>query len=101
MKSKQPQSRAQPPVIPAGRFLQAMEVLLELTLLGEGGAVDSLQHRAAAVAPPICAGHGQQLKRLDVTRAGHVRAAAKVDKFPLPVKRDLPVLEPLQDLQLK
>ena len=59
---EQIQRLAEPAVIPALGLLQAMQVLVELLAGRPGGAVDALEHGVAAVAPPIGAGHLEQLE---------------------------------------
>ena len=52
-------------VVALARLLEALEVLLELLLGREGGAVDPRQHLAALVAAPVGARNRGQLERAD------------------------------------
>ena len=54
------------PMIATLGLLQPMQVLLEIFLFPEGGAVDALQHLAMLVTSPICAGGVQQLEVLEI-----------------------------------
>jgi hypothetical protein len=75
-------------VIATLRFLDAVQVRLEVFLRPEGGGVDALQHLAPFVTAPIRARGVEQLEVLQVRRVGHVRAAAQVDERPVRVCRD-------------
>ena len=72
-------------------FLDLMQVVREVGIIGPGGAVDALQFRTFRIAAPIGAGEAGELERLaDLAGRGHVRAAAEVE--PLPLLVDLEVL---------
>ncbi len=72
-------------------LLELVEVGVEVGLVGEGGGVEALQHRAVGVAAPVRAGHLHDLEGLpDLARGGHVRAAAEV--LPVALLVDLEVL---------
>ena len=79
---------AQHAVIAAFGFGQLFELGVELFLVEECSRVQSLQLLARGVAFPVCAGDGQQLERAaDVTGAGDVPPAAKIDEFALSIER--------------
>ena len=46
-------------------LFDAMQVLLQLFLIGERSAVDSLQHRVVLVAAPVRTGDRQKLERAE------------------------------------
>ena len=72
-------------------LLQHVQVMVELRLVGPGGAVDARQHRVVGVAAPIGAGHLHQLEGVaDLAGRGHVRPAAEVE--PVALRVDLEVL---------
>ena len=81
-------SRAELAVIALLRFLDPVEVRVQLVLLEEGRAVDALQHLPLLVAAPVRAGAVQQLEVLEPPGVGHVRAAAQVDERTVRVRRD-------------
>ena len=62
-------------------FLDALDVRVELLLVGPCGAVDALQLLVLRVATPVRAGNAGQLERLEEARVRHVRTAAHVDVF--------------------
>jgi hypothetical protein len=62
-------------------FLDALDVLVELLLVGPGRAVDALQLLVLGVAAPVGAGQLRELEDLQEARVRHVRAAAHVDVF--------------------
>src|SRR5208282_2052027 len=71
--------RAQFAMVALLRFLEPLEVGVEVGLAGPGGAVDALQLSVPLVAAPVGAGELGQLERLaDVTRGRQVRSAAEV-----------------------
>ncbi len=77
---------AEAPVVALGGLLQALQVGVEVVLLGEGRAVDARQHRVVRVAAPIGARHLHQLEgRADLAGRRHVGPAAQVDPVALPV----------------
>ena len=67
---------------------RALQVLLEVLLGVEGGAVDAGEHLAAGVAAPVGAGDRQQLERLHALGRRRVRAAAEVGEAVVGVERD-------------
>ena len=76
------------PVVARLRLLEALEVLGEVVLREERGAVDAGEHLAARVPAPVRPGDGLQLERLDALRAGPVRPAAEVGEGPVGVEAD-------------
>src|SRR5690606_4674475 len=80
---------ADAPVIAPLGFLEALEVFLELLLVGPGRAVDALEHLVARVAAPVRARELRQLEAsTQAPRRRQVRPAAEVDEFALAVKAD-------------
>ncbi len=62
-------------------LLDALDVRLQVLLVGPGGAVDALQLLVLGIAAPIGAGNARQLEHLQESRVRHVRAAAHVHVF--------------------
>ena len=85
---------AQQAVVALGGFFEAREVLVEILLRKEGGAVDALQLRILLVAEPVGAGQAGDLDRLDAARRGHVRSAAEVDELAVAIEADLATRAP-------
>jgi len=77
-----------------------MQVLVELVLGREGGAVDAGQHGPPHVAAPVGAGDAEELEGLDLAGAGEVWAAAQVDEVALLVEADGVVFDGLEQLDL-
>src|SRR5690606_35978078 len=78
--------RPEPAVVPLGRLLQPVEVLLERLLAVPGRAVDPLELRVVLAPPPVRTGHPHELEVPEVAlRVGHVGAAAQVDEAGVPV----------------
>jgi hypothetical protein len=77
---------AELPVVAPLRLLDAPDVLVELLLGEPGRAVDALEHRPVLVAPPVRAGRGQELERLDVAGRRDVRASAEIHEVSLPIE---------------
>ena len=100
-------TRTDPARLPSTRWSRRLasssrvEVLVQLLLRGERGAVDPLEHRVALVAAPVGAGERQHLEGLDVAGAVDVRAPAQIDEVAVLEERDLLVLgDRLDDLDL-
>ena len=72
-------------MVPLAGLVQPVEIGVELFLLEPGGAVDSLEHLALFIAPPVGAGRGEQLEVLEPTGAGDVGPAAQVGEGPVGV----------------
>ena len=70
------------------RFLDPMQVGVEIFLPGPRGAVDSLQHFVARIAAPVRAGQLHQLEDLEPAGRRHVRTAAQVDELAFGVERN-------------
>ena len=69
-------------VIAPLRFLETVQVLLEVFLLPERRRVDALEHLPVLIAPPVCAGGVQQLEVLQIRRVGNVRSLAQIYEGP-------------------
>ena len=78
----------QRPVIAALRFLEAMEMLLEILLFPERRRVDALQHLPMFVAAPIRAGSMQQFEILEIRSVRNVRSFTQIDERPVGVSGD-------------
>ena len=79
-------------VVALFRLLYAVEVLLELFLVGPGGAVDALQHLIAGIAAPVGAGQFGQLVGAEPARARHMGPATQIHPVALAVDGNLLVL---------
>ena len=84
-------------VVALPRFLEAVEVRLEVFLLEPRGAVDPLEHLPPLVAPPVGPRRVQQLEVLQPARARHVRTAAKIHERPVGVDGDRLVVAQVGD----
>ena len=62
-------------------FLDALDVGLELLLIGPGGAVDALQLLVLRIPAPVRTRDPRELEGLEEARVRHVRAAAHVHVF--------------------
>ncbi len=80
---------ADPAVVAALGLLDPLEVLRELLLRGEGGAVDALELLALLVATEVGARGFEQLDRADLARVLDMGAAAEIDEAALAEDRDL------------
>ena len=80
-------------------LFDARKVRVELLLLREAGAVDALEHLAAAVTAPVSAGNARELDGVALDAAGGVqmRAGAEVNEFALTVERDDGILRQVVD----
>ena len=88
-------------VVPLLGLLKHVEVRLQLLLVLECRAVDPGQHLVVLVAPPVRAGEGEQLERLDGLGVGGVGSGAEVHELTLLVEADGGVLgEVLHELDL-
>ncbi len=70
-------------------FFELVEVVVEVFLGVERGAVDALELRVLLVAQPVGAGDVEQLEGLDASGGRDVRAAAEVGELAGLVDRDL------------
>ena len=68
------------PVVALLRLLDPVQVLLQLLLAEERGAVDALHRLVARVALPVGVRRVEQLERLQLARGRHVRTDAEVDE---------------------
>ena len=85
MHGEQVELPSQGAMVPSFGFRETLQVRLQLLLRLERGAVDALQHRAVFVAPPVGAGHVEQLDGGDLPGAVHVRPLAKVGELAVAV----------------
>src|SRR3954464_16091036 len=89
-------------MVAALRFLDAVEIRLEVLLLPPSGAVDALQLLPPLVATPIRRCHRSQLDCLDIRGIGNVRPATEIDEGSVGVGRDDLILAELtQPLELE
>ena len=75
-------------VVARAGLLEPLEVLVELVLGRERGAVDAGEHLAVGVAAPVGAGDAGELERLRAAGVGRVRAAAEVEEVAVRVEAD-------------
>ncbi len=71
---------ADPPMVALLRFLDLVQVLLQVVVLEERRAVDALHRLVARVALPVRVRRRQQLERLQASGRRHVRPDAEVDE---------------------
>ena len=90
---------AQLVVVPLQSLGLLLQIGVQLVLLGEGHAIDALEHLAVGVAPPVGAGGGGQLDGVALDAAGGVQvgAGAQVHKLALLVEGDDLVLGQVVD----
>ncbi len=81
LNAEQVQLFAQFAVVALLGLFQLLEVIVQVLLAEEGGAVDALQLLVMLVALPVSAGDGKQLESLDLGSVRHVRAAAEIDEL--------------------
>ena len=84
-------------VVPLLGLLHHGEVLVEVLLVLEGGAVDAGEHLVVLVAAPVRACDGGELERLALLRVEHVRPGAEVGELALLVEADDGVLGEVLD----
>ena len=77
---------AEPPVVAPLGLLDEDEILLHLLGCRKSRPVDALEHLVVLVAPPVGAGHVEQLEGLDLSRCGDVRAPAQIGEITLRVQ---------------
>ena len=94
---------AQHAVVALARLLEQVEMLLQVLLLEEGGAVHAHELLALGVGAPVRTGNARELGVLQPARVRHVGAAAEIDELPVPVERDLlaALLDVVDDLALE
>ena len=85
---EQAEVAAEAAVVARAGLLELVQVLLEVVLGVEGGAVDAGEHLALGVAAPVGARHRQQLERLHALGRRRVRAAAEVGERAVGVEAD-------------
>ena len=83
---------ANAPVIAPLRLLEPVQILVELLLVGPGGAVNALQHLVARIATPVSPRDLGELEGLELAGGRHMRSAAQVDPVALPVEADFLLL---------
>ena len=79
-------------------LLEQAQVLVELLLRGEGGAVHAGEHLVVLVALPVGAGDARELEGLERLGVGEVRAHAHVDVLALLIEGDAGVLGKVADV---
>ena len=90
---------AQLVVVPLEGLSLLLQVGVQLLLLGEGHAVDALEHLPAGVPPPVGAGGAGELDGVALDAAGGVQvgAGAEVGELALLVEGDVGVLREVVD----
>ncbi len=78
----------QPAMIPPLGLFQPVEMVIEILLRRPGRAVNPLEHRALLTAPPVSAGHIEQLELADLRRVPNVRPAAEIGERILGIAGD-------------
>ena len=68
-------------------FFHAVEIRLQILLVGPAGAVDARELRIARIAAPVGAGKLRQLERTHLARVLHVRPAAQVGEIAERIER--------------
>ncbi len=71
------------------RFLDAVQVSVEIVLSRPRGAVDPLQHFVARIAAPVRSCETRELEYLELAGRGDVRSAAKIGEPAFGVERDV------------
>src|SRR4030095_8156033 len=67
-------------VVARPRLLQTRQVLVQVLLCQEAGAVGALEHRFLLVALPVRPGGVRELEDAELARGRNVRSAAEVDE---------------------
>src|ERR1017187_5684545 len=101
MEEEEPQLLAELAVVARLRGLEPREMLVQLLLREEHGAVNALQHWIALVALPIRPRVMRELEDAELTRGRHVRPAAEVDEILLLVARKAALGNARDDLDLE
>ena len=71
-------------------FLQLVQVVLQLLVVGPCRAVDARQHRIVGIAAPVGTRNLHKLERIaHLSGRGHVRSAAQVEPSALRVNFDV------------
>src|SRR6266481_8313360 len=77
-------------MVTAFGFFEPKEVLVEILLVGPGGAVDALQLGVPGIAAPIGARYPHQLESLaEIAGRGQMRPGTQIDKPALPIEANL------------
>ena len=99
--AEQAEFLAQFPVIPLLGLFDHRQMGLEPLLIRKRSAVNTGEHFVFFVSPPVGAGRGEQLERLEGARVGQVGARAKIHPFTVLVQGDgLVRVDPVQNLEL-
>src|SRR5450759_1135160 len=101
MEQEEPQLLAELAVVARLRGLELREVLDQLLLREEHGAVNALQHWIALVALPVRPRGMRELEDAELARERHVRTAAEVDEVLLLVAREAALGNTRDDLDLE
>ena len=84
-------------VIPLLRLLDAVQILLQLLLIREGGSVDPGEHLVLFAASPVGSRQAGELDRLHIFGVVQMRARAQIHELALTVKADHRVLRQILD----
>src|ERR1700738_1437526 len=77
-------------MVTAFGFSEPKEVLVEILLVGPGGAVDALQLGISGIPAPIGSRHTHQLESLaEIAGRGQMRPGTQIDKPALPIEANL------------
>ena len=88
-------------MVPFLCLFQHFQVMGQIFLVRERGAINPLQHLVLFIATPVSTGDGQELERLDGRGVRHVGSAAQVHPVALAVAGDhLSFRQFVQDFQL-
>ena len=91
---------ADPAVIALAGLLEQAQILVQVGLLEEGGAVDPGQHLPRRVAAPVGARLREQLERTDRRGGLQMRPAAQILEVVVAIEADLAVGQALCELEL-
>ncbi len=80
---------AEAAVIAALGVFEAREIVVEILLREEGGAVDALKLRVLFIAEPVGAGDGHGLEGADAACGWNMRPAAEVDELAVAIEADV------------
>src|SRR5579859_5977927 len=69
-------------------FFNGVQVLLKVLLVEERSAIDALELRVFLVAQPVSAGDAGELKSLNASGGGNVRATAEVHELAVAINSD-------------
>ncbi|MNR50701.1 hypothetical protein D3C85_1702600 [compost metagenome] len=66
-----------------------MQMLVQLSFLGESSAVNPLKHFVLGISAPISTRHAQQLEGFNPASGWKMRSAAQIEEFTLVIDRKL------------